>query len=304
MCGGDVGMRNCMVALAGGAFMMGSNLSPEEGPIHEEWVEPFELDQYAVTNWSFAGFVQATRYETVAERRLESAAFSGTILANAEPGSLVFTPTAGPVDLRDWRQWWRWVPGSNWRHPQGPKSTIQGKDEHPVVQIAYEDAAAYADWAGGRLPSEVEWEYAARGGLAQATFTWGEAPNNGMRANTWQGRFPYFNSGAGTGAWTGTAPVGSFPPNGFGLHEMAGNTWEWTSTQWTDRLQDPALACQCGPPAAGVEDSAPSSGVALRVVKGGSYLCAPEYCLRFRPAARSAQSEDSSTTHIGFRCAR
>ncbi|MFC5502991.1 formylglycine-generating enzyme family protein [Lysinimonas soli] len=297
-------MTDDMVALPGGGFWMGSDFYPEEGPIHEEWVKPFELDRFAVTNASFAEFVAATGYLTVAERELDPALFPGAEMPSLEPGALVFVPTPGPVDLRDWRQWWRWVPGADWRHPSGPGSSIEGLDGHPVVQVAFEDASAYADWAGKRLPSEVEWEYAARGGLDQAMFSWGDEPNDGMRANSWQGCFPYLNTGAGSGGWVGTAPVGSFPPNGFGLHEMTGNTWEWTSTYWTDRLQDPTVTCMCSPDSSRARSIAPGGAVARRVLKGGSHLCAPEYCLRYRPAARSAQTEDSSTTHLGFRCAR
>jgi hypothetical protein len=206
-----------MVTLPGGAFRMGSDFYPEEGPIHEEWVAPFELDRSAVTNARFAEFVASTSYITVAERELDPAMFPGATLDSLAPGSLVFTPTAGPVDLRDWRQWWAWTPGANWRHPVGPESTLDGKDKHPVVQLAFEDATAFATWDGKRLPTEVEWEYAARGGLDQAIYAWGDQPNDGQLANSWQGRFPYLNTGAGSGTWIGTAPVGSFPPNAYGL---------------------------------------------------------------------------------------
>ncbi len=283
---------------------MGSDFYPEEGPIHEEWVEPFELDRHAVTNARFAEFVTTTGYITVAERELDPALFPGATLDSLAPGSLVFTPTAGPVDLRDWRQWWAWTPGANWRHPFGPESTLDGKDEHPVVQLAFEDATAFATWDSKRLPTEVEWEYAARGGLDQTIYAWGDEPNDGQLANSWQGRFPYLNTGTGSGAWIGTAPVGSFPPNGFGLHEMTGNTWEWTSTYWTDRLTNPVTSCQCSPDTTRTSSIAPGDVTPRRVLKGGSHLCAPEYCLRYRPAARSPQTEDSATTHIGFRCAR
>jgi sulfatase modifying factor 1 len=294
-----------MVALPGGTFAMGSDrFSPEEGPVVEVTVAPFELDRLAVTNRRFAEFVAATGYLTVAERALDPADFAGAALESLDPGSLVFTPTPGPVDLRDWRQWWRWVPGADWRHPRGPESGLDGLDDHPVVQVAFEDAAAFAVWAGKRLPTEAEWEFAARGGLDGATFAWGEEPNDGTRANSWQGRFPYLNTGAS--GWVGTAPVGSFPPNGYGLHEMTGNTWEWTSEVWTDRHD--TAPDHCAPDHHGPgHDAAGHSAVpadARRVLKGGSHLCAPEYCLRYRPAARSAQSEDSATTHIGFRCAR
>lgn len=298
-------MRDDMVHLDGGAYRMGSDVYPEEGPIHEEWVAPFALDRFAVTNADFAEFVAATGYVTVAERPLDADDFPGAALESLEPGSLVFTPTTGPVSLQDWRQWWRWVPGANWRHPQGPGSTTEGKALHPVVHVCFQDAAAFATWTGKRLPTEVEWEYAARGGLDQAMFAWGEDPNtDGRYANSWQGRFPYLNTGAGEGRWAGTAPVGSFPPNGYGLHEITGNAWEWTTTYWTDRLQDPVTTCQCSPDTGRDRSIAPGERTPRRVLKGGSHLCAPEYCLRYRPAARSAQTEDSATSHISFRCAK
>jgi formylglycine-generating enzyme required for sulfatase activity len=304
-----------LVRVEGGTFRMGSDrFYPEEGPVVEVTVGSFEIGRCAVTNREFAAFVDATGYVTTAERALDPADFPGADLASLEPGSLVFTPTEGPVDLRDWPQWWRWVPGASWRYPRGPGSSLDGRDDHPVLQVSFEDASAYADWAGLRLPTEAEWELAARGGLDGATYTWGEEPNDGTRANTWQGRFPYRNTGAGAIGWVGTAPVGSFPPNGFGLYDMAGNVWEWTSDTWTDghgRLaaaEEPAHACSCGCSPSGGERARgggrAAAGETRLVLKGGSHLCAPEYCLRYRPAARSPQTPDSSTTHIGFRCAR
>jgi formylglycine-generating enzyme required for sulfatase activity len=296
-------MPDDMVRIGPGRFRMGSEaFYPEEGPVRSVAVEAFELDRFAVTNADFARFVDETGYLTTAERALDPAEFPG--LDDYRPGSLVFVPTPGPVDLSDWRQWWRWVPGATWRQPQGPGSSIEGRDDHPVVQVSFADASAYAEWAGKRLPTEAEWEYAARGGLDGATFAWGEEPNGpeALRANTWQGRFPYRNTGAN--GWVGTAPVGSFPPNGYGLHEMTGNTWEWTVDPWTDTHAEAGDGCTCGPDRPVGASAAPGETTPRRVLKGGSHLCAPEYCLRYRPAARSPEAEDTSTTHIGFRCAR
>ncbi|HTL41679.1 MAG TPA: formylglycine-generating enzyme family protein [Pseudolysinimonas sp.] len=283
------------VELPGGAFRMGSDaFYPEEGPVHEMHVAAFALGRYAVTNRQFAAFVEDTGYVTVAEQPLDPALFPQVQPDALEPGSLVFTPTEGPVDLRDWRQWWRWVPGASWRTPRGPGSGIDALEDHPVVQVAYDDAVAFAQWAGGRLPTEVEWEYAARGGLDGATYAWGDEGNDGTRANTWQGRFPYEHQRVSDGVYT--MPVGSFPANGFGLHEMTGNTWEWTSTPWSARHP---VEAHCAPG----HDHGHAPQAPERVLKGGSHLCSPEYCLRYRPAARSAQTEDSAATHLGFRVA-
>ena len=296
-----------LIELPGGQFRMGStSFYPEEAPIHTVRVAPFAIERHPVTNAEFAEFVDATGYVTVAEKPLDPALYPGVAQEDLLPGALVFRPTAGPVNLEDWRQWWDWAPGAHWRRPFGAGSDIAGKDSHPVVQIAYPDAGAYAAWANRRLPTEAEWEYAAAAG-ATTTYAWGDEPtvDGNLMANTWQGRFPYRNDGAVN--WVGTSPVGIFPPNGFGLLDMIGNVWEWTTTPYSARgharrdagadgssLDLPANSC-CPPPA----DPDPT---VIQSLKGGSHLCAPEYCLRYRPAARSPQSQDSSTTHIGFRC--
>ena len=217
------------MALPGGEFAMGSaQFYADESPVHLVRVDPFEIDRYPVTNAEFAEFVTATGYLTVAERPLNPTDYPGVPTADLVPGALVFTPTPGPVNLRDYSQWWRWVPGARWSEPAGPGSTLVGKENHPVVQVSFDDAAAYARWAGKDLPTEAEWEYAARGGLDRATYSWGEElrPDGRLMANTWQGNFPFDNRGAS--GWIGTSPVGSFPPNGFGLYDMTGNVWEWT----------------------------------------------------------------------------
>ena len=293
-----------LVELDAGSFRMGSTqFYPEEAPVHSVTVAPFAVERHPVTNAQFGAFVADTGYHTVAEVAPDPELFPGAAPEDLVPGALVFRATSGPVDLRDWRQWWAWTPGASWRHPSGPDSSIEGSSEHPVVQVCYADTAAYARWAGRRLPSEGEWEFAARAG-STATYAWGEdaTPGGQLMANTWQGSFPYRNDGAL--GWSGTSPVGSFPPNGYGLVDMIGNVWEWTTTRFTGHhrvglggndvsVGGPVESC-CGP-------TAPDPQVS-QAIKGGSHLCAPEYCHRYRPAARSPQSQDSATTHIGFRC--
>lgn len=287
--------------LEGGTFWMGSDeFYPEERPAREASVDGFALTTTPITNRQFANFVDATGYVTVAERPLPSGALPSASAVEAAPGSLVFTRTTGPVDLQDWRQWWRWVPGAHWRWPRGKDAgpSVSDLADHPVVHIAYEDAVTYAEWVGGRLPTEVELEYAATGGSRPSPYAWGSTRDleGRLMANTWRGSFPYLNTGAN--GWIGTSPVGSFPANGFGLFDCIGNVWEWTTTRYPS-TRDPS-GCTCSP-AATPEITA---GPAQRVLKGGSHLCAPEYCLRYRPAARSSQVEHSATTHIGFRVAR
>ena len=289
-------MLTDLVELEGGSFRMGSiQFYPEEAPVHTVTVAPFAVERHPVTNAQFSAFVAATGHRTIAELPPDPSLYPGAAPRDLVPGALVFRASSGPVDLRDWRQWWEWMPGADWRHPFGPGSSLVGKDEHPVVQVSYPDAVAYAGWAGRRLPTEAEWEFAARGG-SDTTYGWGDEPDpeGRLMANTWQGRFPYRNDGAL--GWSGTSPVGSFPPNGYGLVDMIGNVWEWTTTRFTGhhRVDGPVETC-CGP-----EGPDPSVSQAL---KGGSHLCAPDYCHRYRPAARSPQSQDSATTHIGFRCA-
>ena len=293
-----------MIAIPGGTLLMGSDeYYRDEGPVHERDVEPFELDAHPVTNAEFAEFIEATGYVTVAERELDPADFAGADPADLVPGSMVFTPTAGPVDLRDWRQWWRWQPGARWSEPAGPGSSVDDRMRHPVVHVSYADAVAFATWAGKRLPTETEWEWAARGGIVGARFAWGdeEHPQRRLMVNRWQGSFPYRNTGAE--GWDGTSPVGAFAPNGYGLFDMTGNTWEWTTDIYAPRHAVPGTAAVDAGARANLLAASPSADV-RRVLKGGSHLCSPDYCLRYRPAARSPQSEDTAMTHIGFRCAR
>lgn len=302
--GGSVTTHD-QVLLEGGTFLMGSEeFYPDERPVHERPVAPFRIDRYEVTNAQYAAFVDDTGYVTVAERELDPAAFKGADPADLVPGSMVFTPTAGPVDLRNWRNWWRWQPGAYWRRPFGPDSSVDDRLQHPVVHIAFEDANAYADWAGLRLPTEAEHEYAARGGFEGQRFAWGDEayPDGIAQANSWLGRFPYDNQGVGD-----AAPVGSYPANGYGLYDMIGNVWEWTSDYYTPRhlrLSDkPVDAGKRANLLAAASAVREFPEIPRRVLKGGSQLCSPEYCLRFRPAARSPQAEDTGMSHIGFRCA-
>ena len=297
-----------MVWVPEGAFLMGSaDFYPEEGPVHRVSVGGFWMDEHAVTVAEYRRFVRATGYLTVAERAPDSADYPGAAPEVLVPGSLVFTQPDGPVNLSDPRNWWSWVPGAQWRHPEGPGSTLDGRDRHPVTHVAYEDAAAFAAWAGKALPSEAQWERAARGGIEGATYSWGDElhPRGRMMANTWQGRFPWENLAAGG---RGTAPVKRFPPNGYGLFEMTGNVWEWTSDFFTPRHRDDSPACcaprdpRVGTPEHSYERGRPDGHIPRRVVKGGSFLCSPDYCLRYRPAARQGQAIETSSNHIGFRC--
>jgi sulfatase modifying factor 1 len=292
-----------MRRLEGGTFVMGSDgFYPEERPVHRVAVDGFWIDEHPVTAADYRRFVRETGYTTVAERPLDAADYPDADPALLVPGSLVFRKTSGPVELNDVRNWWEYVPGAYWKKPAGAGSTINGRDQHPVVQVAYEDAEAYATWAGKSLPTEAEWEYAARGGLDGARFAWGndEVPNGARMANTWQGDFPWHNSK--DDGFEGTSPVGSFEPNGYGLLDMCGNVWEWTSDFFRMQHDDEVERPCCVPRNPRVSSPQPAAPIQRRVIKGGSHLCAPNYCLRYRPAARQGETVDTSTGHIGFRC--
>lgn len=300
-----------MVRIEGGRFRMGSEaFYPEERPVQTVEVGGFWIDPTPVTNAQYAEFVAETGYITVAERPLDPADYPGAPLENLVPGAMVFYPTTRPVNLNDYSNWWRWVPGAAWNHPTGPDSTLDGLADHPVVHVSYEDAEAYATWAGKTLPSEAEWEFAARGGLDGAVFTWGDDhfPDGRPMANTWQGEFPWQN--LLHDGYQRTSPVGSFPPNGYGLYDMAGNVWEWTSDWYVARRPDQTAKACCGPPVnprtTSITESydplQPHIRIPRKVLKGGSHLCAPNYCLRYRPAARQPQMIDTGMSHLGFRC--
>jgi len=299
-----------MTWVPGGVSVMGSDHHyPEEAPTRRVSVDGFWMDRAAVTNADFASFVRETGYVTLAQRPLDPADFPGAPPENLVPGSLVFTPTPGPVDLRHLNQWWTWTPGACWSRPEGPRSDVEGREDHPAVQVAYEDAEAYATWAGKELPTEAEWEHAARGGIEGTEYAWGDEQLPGGRylTNWYQGDFPWRS--APEDGFEGTAPVGSFPPNAFGLHELTGNTWEWTTDWYVDtHLEEPDKPCcvphnpRGGSVEASYDPAQPQFRVPRRVIKGGSFLCADSYCKRYRPAARRPQMVDTGMSHIGFRC--
>ncbi|HUA10689.1 MAG TPA: formylglycine-generating enzyme family protein [Solirubrobacteraceae bacterium] len=302
-----------MVELPGGSFLMGcEDFYPEERPVQEVEVGAFAIDRAPVTVSQFADFVEQTGYVTLAELPPDAADYPDADPELLVPGSAVFRPTPGPVPLDNPMRWWAYVPGASWRHPWGPRSDNADRQDHPVTHVAYEDAGAYAAWAGKQLPTEAEWEYAARGGLRASVFAWGDEqrPRGELMANHWQGEFPWLNTGAK--GWRGTSPVGLFPPNDFGLYDITGNVWEWTADVFAlregQRQQMERPCCGPGPDSRGEVpepgNAANSRGAAAdrRVVKGGSHLCAPNYCLRYRPAARQPETTDTSTSHIGFRC--
>src|SRR5215468_5162532 len=299
-----------MAWIPAGTFLMGSDQHyPEESPVHKETVAGFWMDTYLVTNADFTRFVNDTGYKTVAERVPNAAQYPGALPHMLVAGSVVFRQPACRVDLRNHYNWWTYVPGANWRHPVGPQSSLDGLKDHPVVHVAYEDVEAYAAWAGKEIPTEAEWEFAARGGLDGAVYTWGDefAPGGKMMANTWQGEFPIQN--LLLDGYERTSPVGSFPANGYGLFDMTGNVWEWTRDYFTPRHARAADSACCAPrnprvdsPAASQVFPGPGSHLPRRVIKGGSHLCAPSYCLRYRPAARQGEAIDTATCHLGFRC--
>ena len=287
---GASSVLNGMTRVPGGEFAMGSeDFYPEEAPVRRVAVEGFWIDERPVTVGQFRRFVRQTGYVTVAERPLDPELYPDADPSLLVPGSLVFRAARAPVDLSDVGNWWSYTPGAKWERPEGPGSDTYTRGRHPVTQVAYEDAAAYAAWAGKALPTEAEWEYAARGGLEGKAFAWGDelAPGGRMLANSWQGEFPWQN--LLLDGYAGTSPVGVFPPNGYGLYDMTGNVWEWTC----DRFEAASVGPRC---------CAPDGEGPRRVIKGGSHLCAPNYCLRFRPAARQGEAVDTSTGHIGFRC--
>ena len=302
-----------MIQIPTGRFRMGSaDFHPEEAPVRDIEISRFAIDRAPVTVSQFTGFIEETGYVTLAERPPDPAGYPDADPSLLRKGSIVFHPTSGPVPLNDSRRWWAYVPGADWRHPWGPDSENSERDDHPVTHVAFEDAQAYASWAGKQLPSEAEWEYAARGGLEGAVFAWGndQLPEGELMANFWQGEFPWRNTGAK--GWRGTSPVGLFPANGFGLYDVTGNVWEWTTDYYSSQVPDselPQSAC-CKPPLAphvespdtGYDRGRPGTSIPRRVIKGGSHLCAPSYCLRYRPAARQPEAIDTSTSHIGFRC--
>jgi len=299
-----------MIFVPGATFRMGSDKHyPEEAPVHRVTVDGFWIDAAPVTNRQFDEFVRATGHVTFAEIPPDPKDYPGALPHMLYAGSLVFTPPSHRVDLRNWGEWWQFLKSADWRHPYGPGSDIDGLDDHPVVHIAHVDALAYAKWVGKDLPTEAEWEFAARGGLDGAEYAWGDefAPGGKLMANTWHGEFPREN--LKPDGYDRTSPVRAFPPNGYGLYDMIGNVWEWTNDWFSQKHRPDAQKACCIPenPRGGRADESfdpaqPKIKIPRKVIKGGSHLCAPNYCRRYRPAARHAEAVDTSTSHLGFRC--
>jgi formylglycine-generating enzyme required for sulfatase activity len=299
----DHSWTNGMKWIPGGTFQMGSEEGqPDEKPIHEVTVDGFWMDTYELTNEEFEKFIKATGYVTIAERKPKQRDFPDAPPEALVPGSIVFTPPPGEVPLHNHMAWWRYVPGANWRHPEGPESTIKGREKQPVVQVAWFDAMAYAKWAGKRLPTEAEWEFAARGGKEKLTYTWGneKTPEGKWLANIWQGSFP--NGNTLQDGFKLQSPVGSFAPNGYGLYDMAGNVWEWTSDWYMPDYYAKSPKQNPQGPQESYDPNEP--GVWKRITRGGSYLCTEVYCWGYRPAMRMKTSPDTGLNHTGFRCVR
>jgi formylglycine-generating enzyme required for sulfatase activity len=297
-----------MVWIPGGTFQMGSDQHyPEEAPVHKARVDGFWIDRYPATNQEFRRFVEATGYVTVAERAPDTADYPGAKPELLVAASTVFKKPRYPVDLGNHYNWWHWMPGADWRHPVGPNSSLKSRDQHPVVHMAWEDVEAYVQWIGKQLPTESEWEFAARGGLDGAEFAWGDefTPGGKHMANTWQGDFPYRN--LLSDGFEGTSPIGVFPANGYGLFDMIGNVWEWTTDWYADHHPIGKACCTVTNPRGADRETSydpqqPTIRIPRKVIKGGSHLCAPNYCRRYRPAARMSQPIDTGTSHLGFRC--
>ncbi len=299
----DLSWTNDMVWIPGGTFWMGSDgANPDEQPVHQVTVDAVWMDQTEVTNEKFDHFVRATGYVTTAERKPDPKDFPNVPPERLVPGSLVFNPPPGDVPLENHYLWWKWTPGANWRHPEGPGSGLRGREKYPVVHISWEDAVAYAGWRGGRLPAEAEWEHASRGGLDRKRYVWGDEqiPAGKWLANIWQGRFPNENTEAD--GFRGLAPVGSFPPNGYGLFDMAGNVWEWCADWYRPDYYAKSPAKNPPGPEIGFDPGEPTAP--KRVVRGGSYLCSDLYCIGYRPSARMKSSPDTGLSNTGFRCVR
>lgn len=291
-----------MVLLSGGPFEMGSDNFPDAKPIHKVTVSPFYMDVHEVTNDQFSKFVAATHYVTIAERPLNPKDYPGVPQDKLVPGSGVFTPPNHPVDLSNPMQWWTYVPGADWRHPEGPRSNINGKGDYPVVQVCYEDCLAYAKWAGKRLPTEAEWEFAAKGGHNYPTYYWGpeKTPNGKYMANNFQGDFPYNNTKKD--GYTGTAPIGQFPANAYGLYDMEGNVWEWCNDFYRPDYYSHSLQLDPQGPSNSYDPEEP--GAVKRVQRGGSFLCSDDYCLRYKAGSRGKGEQSSASNNLGFRCVK